>query len=144
MNKIVQLTAAILLFTSFATQADVNFTLTNNSAQPIIVMGYANNNILILNDQPMQLKNVKTLQSNETLSTNIANGQLNLLINITGNNKKQYKYETTPSADNKDKILIWENSKLYPAADKHRIMGFIKTKTAIHNNVSMKEITQTE
>jgi hypothetical protein len=144
MKKTMQLTAAILLFISFATQADVNFTLTNDNAQPIVVMGYANNKILTLNNQPMRAQKVKTLKSDETLSINIANGQLNLIINVTGNNKKQYKYETSPTANNKDKILIWDGSQLYPASDKYNLMGIIKTKTIIGNNISIGELIRTE
>lgn len=149
MKKIVQLTATILLFISFITQADVNFTLTNASAQPIIIMGYANDKILTLNNQPMnnqpiRSEKVKTLKSDETLSINIANGQLDLIINVTGDNKKQYKYKTSPTANDKDKILIWNGSQLYPASNKHDLMGIFKIKTSIDNNIRIGELIRTE
>lgn len=144
MKKTMQLAAATLLLISFATQANVSFTLTNNSAQPIILIGYANNRILKLNPEAIRLQNIKTLKSDETLSMNIENGKLDLIINITGNNKKQYKYETSPTANNKDKILIWDGSQLYPASDKYNLMGIIKTKTPIGNNINTDELIQTE
>ncbi len=149
MKKIMQLTAAVFLFISFATQADVNFTLTNKGAEPIIVMGYANDKILtlnnqLINNQPIRSEKVKTLKSDETLSINIANGQLDLIINVTGNNRKQYKYKTSPTANNKDKMLIWNGSQLYPASNKHDLMGILKIKTSIDNNIRIGELIRTE
>ena len=145
MKKIIQLTALMFLFISFVAQADVNFTLTNKSASPISIMAYVDNNLLVLNYQTMQfLNNIKALKPEETFSIAIENGKFDLIINDIGQNKKQYKYETSPTANNKNKILIWDGSQLYPASDKHNIMGIIKTKTTISNNVSIGELFRTE
>lgn len=140
MNKIIQITTVMILFVSFYAQADVNFTLTNKSAEPIIITGYANENPFTFNYQT--LENTKTLNPNETFSLDIDNGKLDLVTQKVNGNKR--RYETAPSANNKNKILIWENSQLYPASDKHRMLGIIKTKTTIQNNVSIGEISQTE
>lgn len=144
MKKIIQLTSIMFLLTSFVVQA-VTFSVTNTSSQPILITGYINDRELKLNYQTMQfLSHIKTLQPGENLTLDIENGKLNLMIRIFGGNEKKCQYETLPSANNKNKILVWDGLKLFPPSEKHHIMGPIKTKTTIKNNINMGELTETE
>jgi len=135
MRRIIQLTSIMLLLAGLEAQAAVNFTLTNKSSQSIMITGYANESGFTFNYQT--LENTKTLSPDEIFSLDIENGELILIID---NNK----YETLPSANNKNKILVWDGSQLLPASEKHHILGPLKTKTTIKNNVSIGELVQTE
>jgi len=139
MKRIIQLTSIMFLLAGFAAQATVTFLLTNKGSQSIMITGYANENAFTFNHQT--LENTKRLSPNEVFSLDVDNGELILIID--GNNK-HCRYETSPSANNKDKILVWDGSQLLPASEKHHLMGPIKTKTTIKNNVSMGELVQTE
>jgi hypothetical protein len=145
MKKTIQLIAIMFLFINFATQADVEFSLTNKSSQPILVTGHINDKELKVNFQTMRfLDHIKTLKPDENLTLDIENGKLNLMIRVFGGNEKSCRYETLPSANNKDKILIWDGLKLYPPSEKHHLVGPLRTKTTIKNNISMGELFETE
>jgi hypothetical protein len=142
MKRVIQLTSIMLLLAGLTAHAAVNFTLTNKSTQPILINCYVNDDALILNPETLQLlQDIKRLNPDETFSLDIENGKFDLIID---GYKQHYRYETLSSANNKDKILVWNGSQLLPASEKHHLMGPIKTKTTIKNNVSMGELVQTE
>jgi len=142
MKKVIQLTSIMFLLAGLTAHAAVNFTLTNKSTQDILINCNVNDDALILNPQTLRLlQDTKKLMPDEVFSLNIENGKFDLIID---GYKKHCRYETLASANNKDKILVWDGSKLLPASEKHHLMGPIKTKTTIKNNVSMGELVQTE
>jgi hypothetical protein len=142
MRRIIQLTSIMLLLAGLEAQATVNFTLTNKSEYPIIINCNVNDEALKLNFKTLRLlENIKQLNPNEIFSLDIENGKFDLVID---NKKTHYRYETLPSANNKDKILVWDGSQLLPASEKHHIVGPLKTKTTIKNNVSIGELVQKE
>jgi len=142
MKKVIQLTSIIFLLAGLTAQAVVNFTFINKSTQDVLINASVNDEELILNPHTLRLlQDTKRLNPDETFSLDIENGKFDLTID---GNKKHCRYETLASANNKNKILVWNGSQLLPASEKHHLMGLIKTKTTIKNNVSMGELIQTE
>jgi hypothetical protein len=142
MKRIIQLTSIMFLLAGLTAQATVNFTLANKSESPITINCNVDDEAITLNFNTLRLlADMKRIDPDEIFSLDIENGKFELVID---NRKTNYRYETLPSANNKDKILVWDGSQLLPASEKHRLMGLIKTKTTIKNNVSIGELVQTE
>lgn len=152
MKKTVYFSAIIsLLLTNigiYAMETTVHFTLTNKSSQPIWISGDVD--AIIFTGPIGNWDYKKKLSPGESFSIDIPNGIMELTITLIDplNDKnisiyQQYcRYVTMPSANNKDKLLIWNHTghskePLYPAST-HHAMGLIKTKQP--NNIDIKEL----
>jgi hypothetical protein len=144
MKKIIQLTTIILLGTSLIAHADVQFSLINKSSQPIWVCVYANGDPAT---GQFSYDCEKQINPNASLSQQIANGEMEITISIVNpsarNGFDRFRtYKTISSADNKNKILIWNNTEypqtpLFPEVEK-QFMGLMKSKKP--NNIDKAEL----
>lgn len=140
MKRVIQLTTITLLGVSFAAHAEVQFELTNKSSQPIWVCVYADGDPAT---GEFQSDCEKMVAPHASLSQKIANGEVEMTISIVnpsernGGRDRSRTYKTSASADNKDKILVWDGSKLYPEMSK-RFLGLMKTK--ISDNITQREL----
>jgi len=147
MKKITQLFTIMFLIASIETYAIVTFELTNKSDYPIWILGDADEDIFTGTKDATQ---ENMISPNESFSANISNGEVELTISLVepGQRRGQNiyrKYRTMPSANNKNKVLIWNHNghpkaPLYPAS-KGTLMGLVKTK--ITNNIGVKELKLT-
>jgi len=143
MKRIIQIAAVLLLSAGFITHANVQFALTNKSSQPIWICVYADGDRAT---GTVEGNCEQQILPNDTLSQMIANGVVELKISVVDpaarNGFDRYRtYTTFDSANNKDKILIWNitefpRAPLFPALEKH-LMGLMKSK--ISNNITHKE-----
>ena len=144
MKKIIQLSAIILSMAALNAYATVSFELTNESSQPIWICGYADEDVFT---GEASYDCDKKIAPGQSFSANISNGILELTIFLIEPGKRagkrHYAYKTQVSANNKDKILLWNHQKhpdapLYPTVKK-RFMGLIKSK--MENNINATELT---
>lgn len=144
MKKIIQLSTIALSIITLNTYA-TSFELTNESSQPIWICGYADDDVFT-GEAAYDCE--KKVMPKAFFSATISNGTMDLSISLIEPGKRAgkrpYQYITLPSANNKDKIVIWNHEKhpdapLYPAIKK-RFGGLIKTK--IDNNIKTAELEQ--
>ncbi len=144
MKRVIQLTSIMLLGAGFMAHADVQFELTNKSSQPIWVCVYADGDPAT---GEFQDDCEKMIAPSATLSQKIANGEVEMTISIVDPSERSSgrdrfrTYKTSASADNKDKILVWDYTKsatnpLYPGSK--RFLGIMKTK--ISDNITQREL----
>ena len=148
MKKIIQLTTLMFLFVNFIAQADVQFSLTNQSPSLISVCTYADGYALQTLDPNRFRDSISCeidIAPGDNLSQAIPEGEVELTITInepTSQRKKFVKYITQRTANNKDKILIWNHIKsskepLFPSTEKG-FLGFGKKQ--LSNNITQKEL----
>jgi len=144
MKRTIQIAAALLLSAGFIAHAEVQFALTNKSSQPIWICVYADGSPAT---GEFSYNCEQQILPNDTLSQMIANGVVELTISVvdpaerSNRQDRSRTYTTFDSANNKDKILIWNitefpRAPLFPALEKH-LMGLMKSK--ISNNITHKE-----
>ena len=145
MKQIIQFSAIIFLLANLGMlHATVKFEMANKSSQPIWIQCSADQNLFT---GTASYDAEKKILPNESFSASISNGMVGIKISLVDpssrDGQNNYReYHTMTSADNKNKILVWNHTKspkepLYPASNKY-LMGLFKTKKS--NNVNAKEI----
>jgi hypothetical protein len=143
MHKIIQFSVFLFLLTNGMTYATVNFELTNKTSRPIWICGYADEDIFT-GEETLDCE--RKILPGKSFVADISNGILELTIYLMDprakGGKGPYRYRTKPSANDKNKMLVWNYEQhpdvpLYPELKKHFI-GLVKTK--MNNNITSTEL----